>query len=282
MKCLGGENFIGTFVWQSKKGGGSDNSGFVNDQEYIFCFSKRSIDNSISKITIESEPLDREDEKGMYRRGRELNKWGANSRREDRPTMFFPIIGPNGEDVYPIRNDGKEGCWRWGKKKMFEAVESKNLEFSKRQDGTYIVYEKIRSNNPRTKPFRTWLVDVGTTADGSKIVKDNGNLYNYRFSSTDPDGSDVYLYFEMYTMPGIWWSELLPNNSVLENGAFWPEVGNFTVRAKAKDPYGAESDWATLEVNIAKSKSIIFISPLITWIFERFPFYEKILNQILL
>ena len=30
--------------------------------------------------------------------------------------MFFPIPGSNGVDVFPIRNDGKEGRWRWGKK----------------------------------------------------------------------------------------------------------------------------------------------------------------------
>ncbi|MDA3870268.1 MAG: DNA methyltransferase [Gammaproteobacteria bacterium] len=171
-EIFGELNFVGSFIWQSKKGGGSDNTRVVTDHEYVLCFAK-DIDHMIlSRIEIAPEPLDREDDQGAYRRGRELNKWGANSRREDRPTMYFPISGPDGEDVYPIRNDGAEGCWRWGKKKMDEVVALGNVEFSKRDDGTYIVYEKVRTFEPRVKPHRTWLKDVGTTADGSKTVKE--------------------------------------------------------------------------------------------------------------
>jgi len=171
-EIFGEENFVVEFVWQSKKGGGSDNSRAVKDHEYVLCFCKNNDESPLSKILIESEELDNEDEKGKYRRGRELNKWGSNSRREDRPTMYFPVKGPMGEDVFPIRNDGSEGCWRWGKTKMAEIVAEGNAEFSMRDDGTYIVYEKIRNQDPRLKPYRTWLKDVDTTADGSKEVKD--------------------------------------------------------------------------------------------------------------
>lgn len=171
-EIFGEENFLGVMVWQSKKGGGSDNSGVVNDHEYIVAFAKSKTDNSLSRVSVEAEELDKSDSKGPYRLGRELNKWGSNSRREDRPTMFFPVAGPNGEDVYPIRNDGLEGCWRWGKKKMLSIVERGDVEYVKRADGTFIVYEKIRSTDPRSKPYRTWLTDVGTTADGSKVVKE--------------------------------------------------------------------------------------------------------------
>jgi len=171
-EVFGEENFIGIFVWQSKKGGGSDSGSVVIDQEYIICFSKVNNKSSLSKIALLAEELDLIDEKSPYRRGRELNKWGSNSRREDRPTMFFPIPGPNGEDVFPIRNDGSEGRWRLGKEKMLDLVERNDAEFVKRADGTYIVYEKIRSTSPREKPFRTLLKEVGTTADGSKTLKD--------------------------------------------------------------------------------------------------------------
>lgn len=165
-------NYIGTFIWQSKKGGGSDNNKVVRDQEYVLCYGKNvSSDDFFNRILIESEPLDQVDIKGKYRRGRELNKWGANSRREDRPTMYFPIPGPNGEDVYPIRNDGTEGCWRWGKENMLSAVNKGDVEFVPRGDGTYVVYEKIRSTEPRLKPYRTMLEGIGATADGSKLIK---------------------------------------------------------------------------------------------------------------
>lgn len=177
LKCLcdeifGEDCFIAQFIWISKTGGGSDNNEIVADHEYVLCYAQNSNkNNAISKILLESEELNLEDEYGAYRLGRELNKWGSNSRREDRPTMFFPIPGPNGEDVYPIRNDNTEGCWRWGKPAMLAAVKNHNVQFSPRGNGTYIVYEKIRNNDPRTKPYRTFLKDCGTTAEGTKQIK---------------------------------------------------------------------------------------------------------------
>jgi len=182
IEVFGEENSIGIFVWQFKKGGGSDNTGVVNDHEYVICFSKSASVASLSRIAVEAEALDQTDAKGPYRRGRELNKWGANSRREDRPTMYFAIPGPEGEEVYPIRNDGAEGCWRWGKNKMLDIVARGDVLFHRRADGTYIVYEKIRTTDPRRKPYRTWLADVGSTADGSQEVKnlfDGCKIYDF-------------------------------------------------------------------------------------------------------
>lgn len=172
-EIFGENNFIGEFIWQSKKGGGSDNNLVVSDHEYVISYARaKAIEGFLNKIDIEAEPLDMEDSIGSYRRGRELNKWGSNSRREDRPTMYFPIPGPNGEDVYPIRNDGTEGCWRWGKPAMLDAAARGNIEFVKREDGSFIAYEKIRDIESRSKSYRTLLKDNATMADGSKAIKE--------------------------------------------------------------------------------------------------------------
>jgi adenine-specific DNA-methyltransferase len=170
-EIFGEETFVGTLVWQAKKGGGSDNTGFVVDHEYVMVFARSKDAMSLGRIEFESAPLDREDEKGRYRRGRELNKWGSNSLRSDRPTMYFPIPGPDGQDVYPIRTDGQEGCWRRGRPQMLRLVEQGDVEFTIRSDGRLGAFEKIRTEAPATKPFRTWLTDVGTTADGTKRLK---------------------------------------------------------------------------------------------------------------
>ena len=52
-----------------------------------------------------------------------------------------------------------------------EIVQNGNCEFVARDDGTYIVYEKIRTEDNRLKPYRTFIQDSGTTADGTKEVK---------------------------------------------------------------------------------------------------------------
>lgn len=170
-EIFGEENYVASIVWQSKKGGGSDSNTLVSDHEYVILFSKSIDQLTLGGIEITAEPLDKVDHIGAYRKGRELNKWGANSRRIDRPTMWYPIPGPEGA-VFPIKNDGTEGCWRYGKQSMQKIIDAENIEFEKRDDGTYIAYEKIRSTESRFKPYRTWLSDTGTTADGSKSLKE--------------------------------------------------------------------------------------------------------------
>ena len=115
--------------------------------------------------------LDLEDEQGRYAKGRELNKWGAGSRREDSPTMWFPIVAPDGTDVYPIRSDGSEGRWRWGKKKLLEAVKNNNVIFEFKEDGRYVVYEKVRGQKTDRTQFTTWFQDKYVNSKGSQSLK---------------------------------------------------------------------------------------------------------------
>lgn len=55
---------------------------------------------------------------------------------------------------------------------MMKIVSEGNALFEKRADGTYIIYEKIRSADPRQKTYRTLLTDAGTVAEGTAILKD--------------------------------------------------------------------------------------------------------------
>lgn len=48
------------------------------------------------------------DEKGYYKL-RSLRQGGNASLRSDRPTMYYPLITPNGKEIYPVNSNGKEG-----------------------------------------------------------------------------------------------------------------------------------------------------------------------------
>lgn len=171
-EIFGEDCFLAQFIWHSKKGGGGGVNTVVVEHEYIVAYAKLNPDTSVAKQLVNAEPLNLQDEQGPYRKGRELNKWGAGSARADRPTMYFPIKGPNGDDVYPIRNDGSEGRWRLGKAAMLEIVKKGNAIFEKREDGLYTVYEKIRSAAPKERSFRTLLNDAGTVAEGTAALKE--------------------------------------------------------------------------------------------------------------
>lgn len=171
-EIFGPENFIANFIYHSKRGGGNAVNYVVAEHEYVLCFACKINECEFAKIAMKAEDLDQSDEKGPYRKGRELNKWGPGSRREDRPSMFFPVPGPGSVDVYPIRNDGTEGRWRRGRPKMLALARERDLVFEPRPDGTFIVYEKIRSADPRLIPYRSILTDVGVNADGTRTLKE--------------------------------------------------------------------------------------------------------------
>lgn len=170
-EIFGEECFLVAFVWHSKKGGGGDVATVVGEHEYILTYARTDSEAAVGKQIADSAPLDLADERGPYRKGRELNKWGAGSARTDRPTMFFPIPGPKGAQVFPIRNDGAEGRWRLGMPAMINLVAAGNALFEERPDGTFVVYEKIRTNEPKEKSYRSILKEAGTSAEGTAVLK---------------------------------------------------------------------------------------------------------------
>ncbi len=60
----------------------------------------------------------------------------------------------------------------------------------------------------------------------------------------------------------------------------WAEKDTYTIAAKAKDEYGLERDWATLEVEMPVNQQVD-IHPLFQRILERFPNAFPILRHLL-
>lgn len=181
IKCLfdevfGESNFIANICREAIKGG-TKTKNIKRVHDYVIVYAKQLKVNNIDKVLLLGDEFEDEnsfiyeDAKGKYAKGRELNKWGAGSRREDSPSMWYPIKGPNGEDVYPIRNDGSEGRWRWGKVKLMKAVEDGEVIYEKREDGTFVVYEKIRKNRLKNKQLISVLKDNYLNANGSEDLK---------------------------------------------------------------------------------------------------------------
>lgn len=184
-EIFGSENFIGQITREVIRGG-SESKHIRKVHDYVLAYAKEVENVEFSGLEKDPITLDLEDEKGAYAKGRELNKWGAGSRREDSPSMYYPIQGPNGEDVFPIRNDGTDGRWRLGKTKMAKKVSEGDVIFEKRADGTYIVYEKIRDIVAKKKQFTTLFQKDYTNAKGTKRFKEVFNVEKSYFDYVKP------------------------------------------------------------------------------------------------
>lgn len=169
-EIFGEVNFVCQFTREAIKGGSV--SKFVRrTHDFILTYAKKIENLGLAGFEKDEIELNLEDERGPYAKGRELNKWGAGSRRIDSPSMWFPIKGPNDVDVYPIRNDGSEGRWRLGRKKMKELIENDDVIFELRQNGTYIAYEKLRGNKSSYTQFITILKDKYLNAFATEELK---------------------------------------------------------------------------------------------------------------
>lgn len=162
-------NFCGQFIWRKKSGGGQTDRYFVTEHEYIlvyqatnkFCWKDIQIEKSRKNYKYQ-------DEKGSYNLIK-LGKWGSSAHKEDRPSMYFPIKNPDGEDFYPVAPDGKAGRWRVGVKKMQTLIKDNLIEW---KNG--IPYEKDYYSETevktKTQKSRSILYNVGETGDGSNLL----------------------------------------------------------------------------------------------------------------
>ncbi len=151
-------NFICKFIWKSKLGKVGTTSTISATHEYILCYAKNSSFASFKMIKTKTEG-----------RKENLRQWGIADRREDRPSMYYPIT-IDGTKVYPKKEDGTDGRWRVGESTAKELLMDGVLELSEK-DGKYSIYRNFPSAISYT-PYDTLLLDnIGTTAKGATMLK---------------------------------------------------------------------------------------------------------------
>jgi len=124
----------------------------------------------------------------------------------------------------------------------------------------------LTDNQPPEKPILS-----GSTSGKA------GTEYEYTITSVDPEGHDIYYLIDWGDNTSTEWLGLYDSGEEIILSHIWAEQGNYTIKSKAKDIYGLESNWATLEVSMPKNK---IINP-----FERFlenhPYIFPMLRQLL-
>lgn len=84
-----------------------------------------------------------------------------------------------------------------------------------------------------------------------------GESYTYSFTSTDPDGNQVSYYVEWGDETSSSWSEFQDSGTSYSANHTWDEQGEFIIRAKAKDIYGAQSGWTEYTITMPRDKQNI-------------------------
>lgn len=188
-EIFGEENFVVNLIWLGRSGKGGTLSFISNQHEHILLYGKKIEELSLKTNIKVVEGGAYEDQRGKYKR-EQLRQWGQGDRKEDRPSMFFPIVF-NGIEIFPKRNDGSEGRWRFGNEKVNQMIELGDLDFVKSND-EWVIYRKIREGKQTISVTDSVLKEVGTSATGTIEIK---TLFNdvKVFDTSKPSSLITYL-----------------------------------------------------------------------------------------
>lgn len=187
-EIFGENNFVGNYIWRKKYGGGQAVDYFSTEHEYICVYRKTDkmfwIDETVERS---SKEFNHSDSNGIFKTTK-LAKWGNTSRKEDRPTMYFPIKAPDNSDCFPIAPDGNAGRWRIGKEKM-KILEQNNLIHWEQKENKWIPYEKeYFTGQTKIIKDRSIIYDVAETGDGSNVLTE---IFNTKDKFLNPKPVEI-------------------------------------------------------------------------------------------
>lgn len=153
-EIFGQAHFVAQITLLCNPKGRSQDKYVANCHEYVLIYSRSvlpsgsvSIPKSLDDVSADY-PLS--DENGQPYRELELRNTHRDFGKFNRPKLWYPIYvlsdghvslekESGGVEVYPVWDDGFEGCWTWGKEKSSKEI---HLLVGKRVSGRMKIYRK--------------------------------------------------------------------------------------------------------------------------------------------
>ncbi len=163
-------------------GGGFD--GLVNELDYMLVYARNitaAVINELAMNEDDARIYNQIDEDGNRYLTRSLRRTGGEDRREDRPTMYYPLIAPDGTEVYPIGPTGYESRWICAPETAKKLEEDGLIEWRK----TDLLGKKV------WHPYQKYYLENRTKAPGN-IWQDffwPPDDTNHEFLWTDVEGN---------------------------------------------------------------------------------------------
>jgi len=174
-------------------------------------------------------------------------------------------------------NSGWDGPYLSGEKAI--------LNHTWTSPGTYILKAKAKDNYNEQSDwsdiFDLTIVenDIPTipTIDGPTRGK-TGVPQTYTLTSTDPDGNAISYYIIWGDGGTTNWTSFQPSGSPCTVSHTWNTKGSYTIEAKAKDVYDAESNWVELKISIPRNRMLSNF--LLIRFLEKIPLLQRFLYLI--
>ena len=192
-EIFGEDNCLGLIANINNPKGRSDDKFIATAHEYLSVYAKNI--NTVRWYGFEpteeiTKRYNKQDSNGKLYREIDLRKTGENDLREDRPNLFYYFyynektgdFYPEREDknpdgyikIYPQREDGKEGNWRWGLDTAKKQISDLIPKFMPTRKVWGIMQKDYLEGRDLVKPTSAWTFkDVNSERGTEQFIELN-------------------------------------------------------------------------------------------------------------
>ncbi len=199
-------------------------------------------------------------------------------------TIYFSSTDPDGHDLYYLVDWGDETNSGW--LGLYASGEECNATHHWTIKGDYEIKAKAKdicgAESDWSEPHIISI--VGNIPPDAPVIYGPtrgkpGVEYTFTFNAIDPDGHDIAEYTVRWgDSPDEIIEGPFASGAAANASHSWDSQRTYTIKAKAKDICGAESNWSEFEVEIPRNRATV--NSLFHWLLERFPLLEKLLSLI--
>ena len=188
---FGEENFLACFLWKKMDSPSRNDKTRIVSEYHDYVVSYRRTD-SVLGLSQMKKPEILDDyplrlPNGMLARRRQLRKNGKGARRQDRPTMWYPLTAPDGTEVWPVAPppESWEGRWVLSLETWREREAAGMAEWIKRDYGWVPYYIETAPEDPGI-PWPTWWDDLHQSRQSKAAFTDLMRGTQFDFDNPKP------------------------------------------------------------------------------------------------
>jgi adenine-specific DNA-methyltransferase len=171
-ELFGRDNFVASVIWENTDSPRMDAKSFSVRHDTILVYrASPAFKVNVLVATDEGAHYNKVDDQGRrYYINPLRSRGGQGSTRAARPTLYFPMIAPDGTDVYPKLPDGTDGAWRWSRERVERDADS--IEWIAGRTGWTPWYRTVMPEVRYRPPETIWPHgEVGSTRTSSYEIK---------------------------------------------------------------------------------------------------------------
>jgi adenine-specific DNA-methyltransferase len=170
-ELFGRDNFVATIIWEKTDSPRMDAKSFSVRHDTILVYQS-SAAFAVNRLvaTDEGEHYNKIDDQGRRYYINPLRARGGEASRAARPTLYFPLIAPDGSEVYPKLPDGTDGRWRWSRERVDR--DAHLIEWIRGRAGWTAWFRTVKPDERFRPPETIWRQEeVGSTRTSSYEIK---------------------------------------------------------------------------------------------------------------